>query len=117
MSQYLSFGSVAPSQSTDAYIFQLVQTVGNGLAAITSADELVVVDRQNLSPSQTILFENVPIGANCLVSGDVSGQSLICSGTDGQVVIWDVRSRTKASHFRLGSLGLGNAGPSLETDG
>lgn len=99
---YQSFASVAPSRADNAYIFDLVQTFGNGLAAITSADELLVVDRQNLSTSQPILFSGTPAGTNCLVSGDESGQSLLCSGTDGNVATFDVRSQKKTSHFKIG---------------
>lgn len=103
MSQaYQSFASIAPSRGNNAYIFQLVQTVGNGLAAITSEDELVIVDRHNLSANQTIFFDGVPVGTNCLVSGDASGQTLICSGTDGHVVTYDVRSQKKTSQFQIG---------------
>lgn len=99
---YQSFASIAPSRADNAYIFALVQTFGNGLATITSADELLVVDRQNLSTSQSILFSGTPAGTNCLVSGDDSGQSLLCSGTDGNVAFFDVRSQKKTSHFKTG---------------
>lgn len=103
---YQSVGSIAPSRTDNAYIFQLVQTIENGLAAITSADELVVVDRSNLAAGQIISFESPPTGANCLVSSDVSGQSLLCSGTDGNVALYDVRSQRRASHFRIGQSSL-----------
>lgn len=99
---YQSFASIAPSRTDNAYIFALVQTVGNGLAAITSADELLVVDQQNLSSNNTISFSGAPTGVNCLVSGDDSGQSLLCSGTDGNVTTFDVRSQKKTSNFRIG---------------
>lgn len=99
---YQSFASIAPSRADNAYIFALVPTIGNGLAAITSADELIVVDRQNLSTSQTISFDGIPTGTNCLISGDDSGQSLLCSGTDGNVTTFDVRSHKKSSNIRIG---------------
>lgn len=106
---YQSFASVAPSRADNAYIFALVQTFGNGLAAITSADELLVVDRQNLSTSQPILFDGTPTGTNCLISGNDSGQSLLCSGTDGNVATFDVRSQKKTSHFKIGQTPLAYA--------
>lgn len=118
MSQaYQTFTSIAPSRTNNAYIFQLVQTVGNGLAAITSADELVVVDRQNLSANQTIFFDGTPTGTNCLVTGDASGQSLICSGTDGHVVIYDVRSQKRSSQFKIGMICPNCVGTGLRLTG
>lgn len=103
MSQpYQAFASVALSRTNNAYILELVQTVENGLAAITSADELVLVDRQSLSANHAIFFDGTPTGVSCLVPGDTSGQSLICSGTDGQVVTYDVRSQRKVSKFKIG---------------
>lgn len=103
MSQaYQPYAAVAPSRANNAYIYQLVQTVGNGLAAITSEDEVIVVDRESLSANQTIFFDRPPAGTNCLVSGDATGQILICSGTDGHVVTYDVRSQRRVSQFSSG---------------
>lgn len=107
---YQSFASVAPSRAVNAYILQLVQTFANGLAAITSADELIVVDRQNLSASQAISFSGTPTGTNCLVSADASGQSLLCSGTDGNVATYDIRSQKRTAQFHIGLISPASVG-------
>lgn len=99
---YGHYASLAPSRTDNAYIFALVRTIGNGLAVTTSADELLVVDRQNLSASQVILFDDTPKGTHCLVAGDAPGQTLLCSGADGKVATYDVRSQKKVSQFQIG---------------
>lgn len=105
--------SIAPSKSDSAYILELVPTIGNGLAAITSASELLAVDRQDFSSTQIITFQGAPEGTNCLISGDVHGQNLLCSGTDGVVAIFDVRSQKRVSHFKIGSFDSDVHGPTL----
>jgi len=99
---YQSYASTSHSKIDNAYILSLVATFGNGLAAITSSDELFVVDRQNLASAQTVLFKDTPTGISCLVSGDVQGQSLICSGTDGVIATYDLRSQSRISQFKIG---------------
>lgn len=98
---YQPFAGVAPSRSDNAYIYALVPAVGNALAAITSVSELLIVDRQDLSANQSIFFEGAPDGTNCLVRGDNEGQTLLCSGTDGTVATFDVRSQKRVAHFKI----------------
>lgn len=99
---YEPYAGIAPSKDASAYVLALVPTTANGLAAITSANELFVVDRQNLASAQVKLFDAAPDGISCLVPGDPEGQTLLCSGTDGTVATFDVRSHSRVSDFKIG---------------
>lgn len=99
---YAPYAGFAPSRDDSAYILALVPTIANGLAAITSANELFVIDRQNLASTQTRLFDGTPDGINCLVPADAAGQTLLCSGSSGTVAIFDVRLQSKIADFKIG---------------
>lgn len=105
--RYERIAAILPSKSSDAYIYSLVATTGNGLVANTSADEVVLVDRQNIAASQVDFFDDPPRGLTSLVSADESGQEIICAGSDGVVARYDVRSRKKVAHFKLGKTVVG----------
>lgn len=98
---YQSYASTSPSKVDNAYILSLVETTGEGLAAITSASELLVIDRQILAAQATFL-QGAPSNTNCLIRNDAQGQSVICSGLDGSVATFDVRSQKKVSQFQIG---------------
>ena len=100
--KYQPYAAIAPSETDNAYIFALVPTVENGLAAITSASELLLVNRENLSSSQVVRIQGAPSGTNCLALGDDQGSSVLCSGTDGTVTAFDLRSQNKAFEFKIG---------------
>lgn len=102
--QYRPYAGLAPSASDNAYILALVPIEGNNLAAITSAGELLVVDRQDLTTAKLFTYRDVPNGVNCLTAGDPHGQTLLCSGVDGTIVTFDVRSQKRVSSFKLGIL-------------
>jgi len=100
---YQPYAGIAPSRDDNAYILALVPTIANGLAAITSANELFIVDR-NLASAQSRSLDNAPNGTNCLVSGDFQGQTVLCSGTNGNVATFDVRSQREVSRIEIGRL-------------
>lgn len=95
--------SCSPSAKDDSFIYSLTPTSSNGLATLTSADELVLLDRSNLHGISA--FTDVPTGVTCLQPGDKEGNVVICSGRDGTVAIFDVRTKTKTSQFKLGAIG------------
>lgn len=103
MSQtFLEVASCAPSQKADSYIYAIAPTTSNGLAAITSADELLLVDLQNLQIANPLYFAHVPVGLTSMVTGDQDGTSIICAGRDGATATFDVRSQKRTSHFTQG---------------
>jgi hypothetical protein len=103
MSQtFLEVASCAPSRKADSYICAIAPTISNGLAAITSADELLLVDLQNLQIAKPLYFADVPLGLTSMVIGDKEGTSIICAGRDGATVTFDVRSQKRTSHFTQG---------------
>ena len=121
-----AFGEVAscsPSRKADSYIYTIAPTTSNGLAAITSADEMLLVELQSLQAGNALYFADVPVGLTTMVLGDHEGTSIICAGRDGSIATFDVRSQKRASHFKqgIGASVLQNRSPigpmlSLETD-
>lgn len=99
---YRPIAETAPSQSANSYIYALKPTFGHGLAAITSADELIVLDRQNLAAGCKLRFDDTPRGVNCLEPLDETGQSLVCSGQDGTIVVYDLRTQRRVGQFQIG---------------
>lgn len=110
MSQTLGeVASCSPSRTADSYIYTIAPTTSNGLAAITSADELLLVDLQNLQLANALYFADVPTGLTTMVMGDYEGTSIICAGRDGTIATFDVRSQKRASHFKQGNLRICSA--------
>lgn len=99
---YQSFAGVAPSKTDNAYIYNFVPVFQDGLAAITSANEVVIVDRSRLADDHTIYCTGIPTGSTYLVLGDDKGQTLCCAGTDGTVATIDVRTQKCVSTFKTG---------------
>ncbi|KAH0845514.1 WD domain protein [Fonsecaea pedrosoi] len=96
---YQPLASCAPSTHEDVYIFAIAPVAGRGLAAITSADELLLLDRDNLAVSNPVGIQGVPHRLSSLVV-DEQGTSLICAGDDGTVAIFDVRTQSSVAHFK-----------------
>ena len=103
MSSLQPFASLAPSRQDNTYILSIVPVAGNGLAAITSAGETLLVDRENLSVSGVVRLDGLSGSLTCLTLGDALGQSIICSNSNGVVAIFDVRTQKKVSTFKLGT--------------
>ncbi len=100
---YREIASCAPSRQKDVYIFSVTPVADRALAAITSADELLLLqDRGNLKASSISLLQDVPKGLTSLASSD-EGKTTICAGSDGHVVTFDMRTRLKATHFTIGT--------------
>lgn len=99
---YRSLASCSPSEQANSYIYAIVPIAGSGLAAITSANELVLLDRQNLSNSPVLRLSDVPRNVNCLVPADGEGNLILCSGGDGSAATYDVRSRSRVGHIKTG---------------
>lgn len=96
-------GNIEPSRTESAYILALALTYGNGLAAITSANELLIADRQKLNNDPIRFQQDVPSGTSCLISAQDNGQTILCSGTDGSVAMFDIRTQSKVSGFQIGN--------------
>lgn len=98
---YRELASCAPSQQHDVYIYAIAPLVGNALAAITSADELVLLPRDTLSASNASRVKNVPQGLTSLVTTD-GGTTAVCAGNDGVIAVFDVRMQSRAAQFLAG---------------
>jgi hypothetical protein len=94
--------SCAPSHKADSYIYTIAPTASTGLAAITSADELLLLDTQHLQNASAISFPDVPSGVTSMVVGDQEAWSVVCCGRDGITATFDLRSQKITSHFKQG---------------
>lgn len=92
--------SCAPSRRGGSYIYALAPIASTGIAAITSADELLLLDRQTLQAESAVHFADVPAGVTCMVLPELEGTSIICAGRDGVIAIFDMRSQKRIVHFR-----------------
>ncbi|KIW11358.1 hypothetical protein PV08_10658 [Exophiala spinifera] len=102
MQVYQGLASRAPSAQKDVYIFAVTPLVDQALAAISSADELLILrDRGALDTSPVSAVPGVPQGVTSLVSSD-AGRIAVCAGRDGNVILVDTRAHTTAGHFKTG---------------
>lgn len=91
-----------PSAVSGSYVYSIIPASDRSLVALTSADELFLLDRETLRKDSSQRFSDVPKGATCIVSGYNDRNLVICAGRDGCIVTFDVRSQKKASQFKLG---------------
>ncbi|EHY58670.1 hypothetical protein HRR83_007392 [Exophiala dermatitidis] len=98
---YHQRASCAPSQQHDVYIYAIAPLIGNGLAAITSADELIFLPRDTLNVAGVSRLKHTPHELTSLVVTD-GGSTAICAGGDGVVALFDVRTQSRTAEFRTG---------------
>lgn len=102
MSQkYLEAASCSPSLQKDVYIFTVVPLVEGLMAAITSADELVLLQAATLQTANIFTPKDGLHELTSLVSAD-DGASAVCAGRDGTVSIFDIRSPRLSAQFKTG---------------
>jgi hypothetical protein len=101
MQAYRQLAACAPSQQEDVYVFAIAPVANRGLAAITSADELLLLNRDSLDRSTIGTLQGAPSGLTSLVVAD-QGTAVMCAGGDGAVTVFDLRTGSKTAHFRLG---------------
>jgi hypothetical protein len=92
----------SPSSANDSYIYSIVPTSHNGLAVISSSDELLVLDRASLRNVLSLSSPKVPTGVTCLRPADQGGNLVICAGRDGSIVALDLRSQSTIANIKLG---------------
>ncbi|OCT47725.1 putative WD repeat-containing protein [Cladophialophora carrionii] len=99
MQTYQLLGGCAPSSREDVYVFAIAPVTNRGLAAITSADELLLLNRDSLDQSDVGRLQGAPVGLTSLVVAD-QGTAVICAGGDGAVTVFDLRTRSRAAQFK-----------------
>lgn len=102
MSQiYLEAAACSPSQKGDVYVFTIVPVAEGSIAAITSADELVLLHAATLRTAKIFTPKDGLKGLTSLVSAD-DGTSAVCAGTDGVVTVFDIRTPRPSAQFKTG---------------
>lgn len=103
MSQtYLEAAACCPSQKKDVYVFTIVPAAEGIIAAITSADELVLLQAATLQTANIFTPKDGLKGLTSLVSAD-DGTSAICAGSDGIVTVFDIRTPRLSAQFKTGT--------------
>lgn len=101
---YEGLASRAPSEHKDVYIFGITPLANQAMAAITSADELLILqDRSILSTSHVSVVQGAPQGLTSLASSD-AGKIAVCAGRDGNVILVDTRTHSTIGQFKTGNL-------------
>ena len=99
--KYRQLVSCSPSAYDNTYIFHILPSIGTSLAAITSADEVLIVDGAVLSSTSVSRFVDSPKGLTTLsVSHD--GRTLFCGDNKGLVSCLDVRTGAKSGSITVG---------------
>ena len=101
MQTYYQLAACAPSHQNNVYIFAVAPVASRALAAITSADELLLLNVDTLDASYVVRLQGVPHGLASLVVVD-AGSTAICAGSDGTVATFDLRTHTRVAQFRSG---------------
>ena len=93
----------SPCAEEYTYIYSIIPVLDASLAAITSADELLVLDRRTLQTTSSPRVSDVLTGVTRLVLGD-SDRNVVCAARDGSVATFDLRSGRYISKFKMGGL-------------
>jgi hypothetical protein len=93
--------STSPSHVHGSYIYSVLPVAGNRLASITSADELLFLDRARLA-TVSRHHDDVPRSVSCMTGCDNAENVVVCAGGDGVVAMFDVRNDQRVSHFKIG---------------
>ncbi|KEF62259.1 uncharacterized protein A1O9_00231 [Exophiala aquamarina CBS 119918] len=98
---YLEAAACSPSQKNDVYVFTIVPVAGGSIAAITSADELVLLHAATLQTAKIFTPQDGLKGLTSLVSAD-DGTSAVCASNDGVVTVFDIRTPQPSAQFQTG---------------
>ena len=100
---YVQLASCNPSAHDNTYVYHIAASLDNLLAAITSKDEVLVVDGAYLSSTAVSRLNGAPKGLTTLTAAD-HGRSLYCGDSAGYVSCFDVRTASKTGSFSVGQL-------------
>lgn len=75
--------------------------VGDKLAVLTSADELLVLDKAGLELTARF-HDDMPRSVSCMTGCENAKNIVICAGSDGVVATFDLRAEGRLSHFKIG---------------
>ena len=90
-----------PSQSPGSYIYSVLPMAKDGLAVLTSADELLLLDEAALGLTARF-HDDVPRSVSCMTNCENAKNVAICAGSDGVVATFDMRAEGRVSHFKIG---------------
>jgi hypothetical protein len=98
---FREIASAHPSQISGSYIYSILPVAGEGLAAITSGDELLFLHKSGLR-TLSRHHDDVPKLVSCMVGCEDAENVVICGGGEGLVALFDVRTDQRVSQFKIG---------------
>ncbi|KAI9842766.1 MAG: hypothetical protein M1837_006949 [Sclerophora amabilis] len=93
----------------ETYIYSIIPTASNSLAAISSDDSLRVFNRETLRLIPGDFIQPAHEGVTCLQGVDDAGNIVSTAGRDGVIRFWDLRSGKKTGELN----GVANNAPIL----
>jgi hypothetical protein len=101
LEQFQETLSSSPSRSPGSFIYSVLPIAGDGLAVLTSADELLFLDKAGLEV-KVRFHDDVPSPVSCMADCENAKNNVICAGADGEVAMFDVRSEKRIFRFKIG---------------
>ena len=98
---FWEIASTSPSQVRNSYIYSVLPIAQEKLAALTSGDELLFLDKSSLEVASRHQ-NDVPKLVSCMTSYEDAKHVVICAGGDGVVATFDVRIDRRVSEFKIG---------------
>jgi hypothetical protein len=100
--RFVQSASCSPSSRADSYIYSIAPAFSASLAAITSADEVLLVDGSKLANTAVSRLGSGHEGLTTLTVGS-DGRDVYCGNGSGRVSCFDVRSGVKSGHIDVGT--------------
>jgi hypothetical protein len=97
---YTQSQSCTPSTAVDPYIVKILRVINNGIAAMSSADELLILDCSDFRPQLTAKLTDPGVDLTSLAV-DRTGQRLFCGGSEGVVSVFDIRTQKRISRISV----------------
>jgi hypothetical protein len=88
----------SPSKRGDSYIYAIAPVSDDGLAAITSADEVVWLDRKTM---QKVSEFGLVGGITCLKKDNANKDRFFVASSTGEISTFDARLKGKSSSFKV----------------
>jgi hypothetical protein len=101
LEKFREVASCLPSQVPGSYIYSVLGLAGNRLAALTSGDELLFLDKTGLDTIRRH-YHDTPRLVSCMTGCENAEGMIICAGADGAVAMFDVRTERRTFEFKIG---------------
>jgi hypothetical protein len=88
----------SPSKKANCYIYAIAPVSDDGLAATTSADEIILLDRKSLQKTSEF---GLVAEITCLKTDSANKDRLFVASSTGEISTFDARLKGKSSSFKV----------------